>query len=222
MHHLPTHTAPHHGTRQTSLPEPVRVPGGTNRLPAGSTRCALAGLDMGRLGRPALELPPRNVSGQATSAGKLHPQATSAIDTVTSAIKDARTPVTTSTKWPPTTTSLHISTTTYIVCHSNMKSCILAFANSFVVFLASFSGSLALICASFSAASFIAFLIASMFANLVFGSTTTRLRLFGPRSSSIYDSKLCILLWHTAFCADSCPIRLPAFFKIARISLSVI
>ena len=127
----------------------------------------------------------------------------------------------TSIKWPPTTTSLHTSTTTYIACHSNMKSCILAFANPSAVLLASFSGSLALIYTSFSAASSIAFLIVSIFANLVFGSTTTRLRLFGPRSSSICDSKLCILLWHTAFCADSCPIRLPAFFKIARVSLSV-
>jgi hypothetical protein len=117
----------------------------------------------------------------------------------------------TSPKWPPTTTSLCTFTNTYIACHSNMKSCILA----------SFSGSLALIRASCSAASSIAFLIASIFANLVFGSTTTRLRVFGPRSSSIYDSRLYILLSDTVFCAASCLIRLPAFLNIVPVSLSV-
>jgi hypothetical protein len=97
-------------------------------------------------------------------------------------------------KWPPTTTSLYISTTTYIACHLNMKSYILAFANSSTVLLASFSGSLALIYAFLFIALSIAFLIAFIFANLVFRSATIRLRFFGPRSSLIYDSKLYILL----------------------------
>jgi hypothetical protein len=65
----------------------------------------------------------------------------------------------------------------------------------------SFSGSLALIHASCSASASIAFLIASMFVNLVFGTTATRLRVFRPQSFSICDSRLCILL---GYCIAGC------------------